>query len=150
MEIQIDNRQKRHPLPTPTVLKKAQAVLNALGNPEAELSVVITDDDEITQLNETYLKRTGPTNVISFPMTEGEFGRITPNLLGDVVISMDTAWQEAKQAGLSLEERFTQLLIHGILHLVGYDHEHDEQQAREMEKKEAEILAILKKTMAAD
>jgi probable rRNA maturation factor len=124
--------------------KTAQAVLNASGNPEAELSLLITDDTEIARFNKQYLARNGPTNVIAFPMTEGEFSGITPGLLGDVVISLDTADREAGDMGISLEDRFTQLLVHGILHLLGFDHEKSEQQAEAMASREKELLDIIK------
>jgi probable rRNA maturation factor len=111
--------------------------------PDAELSILIVDDQQITRLNQSYFNRKGPTNVISFPMREGRFSEIAPNLLGDVVISIETAWQEGQIGGLSLEERFDQLLIHGILHLVGYDHENTKSEARRMEKKAQELLEII-------
>ena len=114
-----------------------------MGSPEAELSLLITDDTEIALYNAAYLKRTGPTNVIAFPMTEGEYADISPGLLGDVVISVDTAAREARDMEIGLEERFTQLLIHGILHLLGYDHETSETAAQEMERKSAELLNII-------
>lgn len=121
----------------------ARAVLNALDNPDAELSLLLTDDAEIAELNKRYLNRNGPTNVIAFPMTQGDFATITPGLLGDVVISLDTTKREAEAADLSLLERFTQLLVHGILHLLGYDHEQTEEEAVRMEAKSAEVMAIL-------
>lgn len=114
-----------------------------MGNPEAELSLVITGDAEIADLNERYLHRVGPTNVIAFPMAAGEFAHITPDLLGDVVISADTAAAEAAAMGVSTEERFTQLLVHGILHLYGYDHEQTAAEAAVMEEKSKELLALL-------
>ncbi len=119
------------------------AVLNALEYPDAELSILIVDDQQIARLNQAYLNRKGPTNVISFPMREGRFSEIAPNLLGDVVISIETACQEGQKGGLSLEERFDQLLIHGILHLLGYDHENTKSEARKMEKKAQELLEII-------
>ena len=76
-------------------------------------------------------------------MTEGEYADISPGLLGDVVISVDTAAREARDMEIGLEERFTQLLIHGILHLLGYDHETSETAAQEMERKSAELLNII-------
>jgi probable rRNA maturation factor len=76
-------------------------------------------------------------------MREGLYGDINPTLLGDVVISMDTAIREASASGLSPEERFDQLLVHGILHLLGYDHEKDSADAKDMEKKEKELQALL-------
>ncbi len=101
---------------------------------------MITNDEEITRLNKAYLNRDGATNVISFPMLEGNFTNISPNLLGDIVISADTAYQESIVAEISFEKRIFQLLLHGLLHLVGYDHEKDENEALIMENKEKEIL----------
>ncbi|MDA8138058.1 MAG: rRNA maturation RNase YbeY [Desulfobacteraceae bacterium] len=127
----------------PTVQKRAQAILNALGSPEAELSVLLVDDPRIAELNEAYLQHTGPTNVISFPMQEGDHGDINPGLLGDIVISMDTCAREAEMGGISAEARFYELLIHGVLHLFGYDHIHSEEEEREMEAKSRELLALV-------
>lgn len=121
----------------------AQNILNDLGFPEAELSVVIVDDEEIALLNNAYLKHTGATNVISFPLLEGAFSEMSHQLMGDVVISIETAAKEAQSAGIRMEKRFTELLVHGILHLVGYDHVNDVEQAREMEQKSNEILLKL-------
>jgi len=123
--------------------KKAQAILNALGSPEGELSILVVDDSEIKTLNKNYLNRSKPTNVIAFPMKEGDFSDINPQLLGDVVISIETAGREALQSEISTEERFAQLLVHGILHLFGFDHEKSEQDARKMEKKSNELLKLI-------
>ncbi len=76
-------------------------------------------------------------------MREGEFGHISPELLGDVIISLPTARREAEEAGISLDNMISRLLVHGILHLVGFDHERDEATAREMEQRSAEVLALL-------
>jgi probable rRNA maturation factor len=114
--------------------------------PDGELSILLVDDQQIAKLNLTYLNRKGPTNVIAFPMREGQFNEITPNLLGDVVISMETARSEAEAAQLSLENRFNQLLIHGILHLLGYDHEQTQAEADRMEAKSKTLLEMLDKS----
>ena len=111
--------------------------------PDGELSLLIVDDAEIAVFNRDYLRREGPTNVIAFPMREGEFGNINPLLLGDVVISSETAQREAEFMGIGTEERFMQLLIHGILHLFGYDHENDEEEAVRMETKSEELLTLI-------
>jgi len=108
--------------------------------PEGELSVLIVDDPDIASLNRQYLHRTGATNVIAFPMREGEFSGLSPGLLGDVVISADTAYHEGGETQDGFRRRFTELLIHGILHLFGYDHEDDVRQAQEMDAKSAELL----------
>ena len=111
--------------------------------PDGELSILIVDDPEIARLNKTYLGRSGPTNVIAFPMQEGPFGQINPNLLGDVVISLDTAAREAQDAAVPLESRLDELLIHGILHLLGFDHEKTSEQAKAMKIKEEQLLELL-------
>ncbi len=122
---------------------KAQAILNALGSPEGELSILVVDDSEIKILNKNYLNRSGPTNVIAFPMKTGDFSDINPQLLGDVVISIETAGREAFQSEISTEKRFAQLLVHGILHLFGFNHEKNKQAARKMEKKSDELLMLI-------
>jgi pyridoxine 5-phosphate synthase len=91
--------------------------------------------------NRSYLGRKGPTNVLAFPMQEGLFPEINPHLWGDVVISTETAGREAQEAGIAPGERFQFLLIHGLLHLFGYDHEVSESEARRMETKAEEIMA---------
>ncbi len=123
--------------------RKTQAILNALDCPDGELSVLMVDDVHIAQLNQRYLNHEGPTNVISFPMREGDYTDIQPGLIGDVVISMDTCAREADDANLPFEERFYQLLIHGILHLFGYDHIHSEEEAEIMEAKSRALLALI-------
>jgi len=143
MSVLIDNRQnKKAALPSKTK-QAAQAILNALDCPDAELSILIVDDPQIAALNKDYLNRSGPTNVIAFPMREGDFTDISPNLLGDVVISIDTAEREARAADIQPEERFLELLIHGILHLLGYDHETDEDEALRMEEKTRELMGLI-------
>jgi probable rRNA maturation factor len=121
--------------------QRTRIILNGLKHPEAELSILFVDDAQIGAMNQQFLSRRGPTNVIAFPMREGRFSELTPTLLGDVVISADTAQREARAAGLSLEQRLTQLLVHGILHLCGYDHEHDAAGARRMAAKSRALLA---------
>ena len=112
--------------------------------PDAELSILIVDDQQIAQLNRQYLNREGPTNVIAFSMRQGSFSDIAPNLLGDVVISADTAHREAQSAGISTQDRFDQLLIHGTLHLLGYDHKDTVDEAQKMEEKAKELLQLIK------
>jgi probable rRNA maturation factor len=143
MAILIDNRQQRCPIDTKTVKKTAQAILNGLGCPEAELSIVLVDDPDIQALNSQYRGKDSPTNVLAFAMRDGDFGGVTPTLLGDVVLSIDTLTREAEAAGQAPADRLTQLLIHGILHLVGFDHEASAAAADLMEEKSRELLALL-------
>ena len=144
MEVQIGNRQNNHRISEKKIRQTASVILNALDYPEAELSILIVDDQQIAQLNSQYLNREGPTNVIAFSMRQGQFSDIAPNLLGDVVISADTAQREAQSAGISMQNRLDQLLIHGTLHLLGYDHENTAAEARKMEAKAKELLQLLK------
>ena len=111
---------------------------------------MLVDDSRIAAMNRAYLNREGPTNVIAFPMQEGRFAHLSPHLLGDVVISVDTAWREAQAAGLTLEERLVQLVVHGLLHLCGYDHEHDAADARRMAAKSRQLLNALNAAGRAD
>jgi len=114
-----------------------------LACPNGELSILLVGEDEIARLNKAYLDRSGPTNVISFPMREGPFSEINPDLMGDVVICLETARKEADAAGIDMERRVDQLLVHGVVHLFGYDHEQSSEAAAIMEKKEKELLALL-------
>jgi probable rRNA maturation factor len=106
--------------------------------------VAIVGDRTMRILNRDYLQKDRPTNVISFSMQEGEFAAMNPDMLGDIVISADTAAREAEEGGITFGERMVFLLLHGILHLTGYDHERSgEQEARRMEAKEQELFLRL-------
>ena len=143
MGILIDNRQDIFKMSLKKMEKNARAVLDALGSPDGELSILIVDDPQIAVLNKQYLNRKGPANVIAFPMRDGGFGDLNPQLLGDVVISVETARREGGDAGIPTSTRLSQLLVHGILHLFGYDHENDDEEARRMEEKSNELLKVL-------
>ena len=115
-------------------------------SPDVELSVSIVGDRTIRQVNREYLSKDRPTNVISFSLQEGECAGINPSALGDVLISADTAAREAEEAGQTFQERLTFLLLHGILHLCGFDHERSgEAEAARMEKKEQELFSMLQR-----
>jgi probable rRNA maturation factor len=123
--------------------KTAQLILNASDCPEAEISIVIVDDGQMAELNQTYRDRSGPTNVLAFAMRDGEFPEISPELLGDVIISADTAKREAARDRIPLSRRMTQLLVHGMLHLLGYDHERSEDEAGQMAARSGTLLAAI-------
>ena len=115
-----------------------------MGYPDSELSVAIVGDRSIRRINREYLGRDKATNVISFAMQEGEFAGVNPLVLGDVVISAATCAREADEGDMTFASRLHFLLLHGILHLAGYDHERSgESEARRMEKKEREIVSLL-------
>ena len=122
---------------------RVERVLAALElSPEAELSLVVCGDQEIAALNEQWLGRSGPTNVISFAQGEGEGAELTPELLGDVVVSAPYAAREAVEHGLDPDEHLIRLIIHGILHLLGHEHESGGEPARLMEAKTEELLTV--------
>ncbi len=114
-----------------------------MGYTESELSVLIVDDVEMADLNLQYRQVGHATDVLSFPMLEGEFSDVAPEMLGDVVISAETAHEMSRQTGAPFDSIMDLLLVHGILHLVGYDHEAGEEQALEMKRKTEEILTAL-------
>lgn len=121
-----------------------------MGCPKGELSVVIVDDAGIRALNRDYLGKDRPTNVISFAMQEGEGAGVAPQLLGDVVISAETAARDAAEAGQPFESELYFLLLHGILHLRGYDHERGTAaQALEMEQAEQDIFCAIRREFLA-
>ena len=117
-----------------------------LGLKDREVSLLLTDDEGIREINRLYLNKNQPTNVISFAQREGEFKEISPFLLGDIIISVETASREAELGGLTLDDELTYLFVHGLLHLIGYNHE-DSSSAEEkrMFDKTKEILNYLKK-----
>jgi probable rRNA maturation factor len=118
----------------------AQRILTELALPDAELSILLVEDAQIQELNRQYLHREKPTNVLAFPMREGEFSVLHPHLLGDLVISVETAWRQSNRFGLKPMEMVTVLMIHGILHLLGYEHEGTRKGAREMAVKQKELF----------
>ena len=123
----------------------ARKILSASACPDAQLSILIVDDAGIREINRDYLGKDRPTNVISFAMREGEGGDVQPDLLGDVVISAETAARDAAEAGCSFESELYFLLLHGILHLLGYDHERGTAaEARRMEEREREVFALVR------
>lgn len=122
----------------------AQQILNICAKPDAELSILILDNVGIQQINRDYLQRDRPTNVISFAMQEGLWAGVQPQLLGDVVISAERAASDAAVAQIPFDHELWFLLVHGILHLLGFDHEQGSAaQAQEMEQREREIFAQL-------
>jgi len=115
-----------------------------LGYPDAELSILILNNSGIQEVNREYLQRDRPTNVISFAMQEGEGAGLLPLVLGDVVISAERAAADAAEAEIPFEHELWFLLLHGVLHLLGYDHERGSMEKAElMEAKETEIFTQL-------
>ena len=140
--VDIQNEQEAVLLDTDLIEQWAHKILNILGRDEVELSVVLTDNEHIQELNRDFLDRDKPTNVISFPQQEGE--GFAGNHMGDVVISVEMATEEAHECGIDTPGRIKQLLVHGICHLSGYNHEDvAEEKVLEMEAAEEWVLSQL-------
>ena len=110
---------------------------------KGELSILFTDDERIAELNCRYLGRRGPTNVLAFPMISESSPQLLSGMLGDVVISLDTAVSESKELGEPLQRTVERLLVHGILHLLGYDHEVSAKEALRMSREENRLLTLI-------
>jgi probable rRNA maturation factor len=120
----------------------AEALLAALGREDAELSIALVSDAEGAKLNRAWRGRAGPTDVLSFSLLEGVHRRHRGALLGDVVIAVGVAGRQAKEQGHPLAAECRRLLIHGVLHLLGYDHARPAE-ARVMQAKERRLWSRL-------
>lgn len=132
------------PLPVSLASVRASAdnLLKLCNQQHCEWSILLVDDSQMAILNEQYRAKKGPTNVLSFSLREGQdFTDDSP--LGDVVISLDTAGREAAKDGITLHRRLNILMIHGLLHLLGYDHERSDAEAETMEAAEKKLLRRL-------
>lgn len=126
------------PLDLPRLRRRAARVLRAVGHARSELSVLLADDAEMTRLNAAWRRRRGPTDVLSFSLLEGEGAGHRGALLGDVVIGVEEAARQARRAHRALDDVVLRLLVHGVLHLLGYDHERDDE-ARRMRAEERRV-----------
>jgi pyridoxine 5-phosphate synthase len=118
-------------------------LLKQCGVADHTVSILLVNDSNICQLNKRYRNKNQPTNVLSFPFAEGADQSLSSfplKELGDIVISVDTTLRESIEYGQSIYDRFAWLLTHGILHLLGYDHEKSSNHAKEMFKKEKYLL----------
>jgi len=121
---------------------RARRVLAALGHGRSELSLTLTDDRGIAALNEAFRGKRGPTDVLSFSLLEGDHAEHRGALLGDVVIGVPQAARQARAAHRGLDRELAVLAIHGILHLLGHDHE-EEAEARAMRAEERRLRGVL-------
>ena len=113
-----------------TVRRRAEKILLALGRSQSELSILLCDDDLIRNLNREYRDVDSATDVLSFSMQDEDDPSDPVQMLGDVVISTETAAHQAGIHGCSVIDEVTTLLVHGVLHLVGYDHRDDAEEGR--------------------
>lgn len=145
MMILIENRQKKIDFNLQRVQQALSRILIILECKKKEVSLLFIDDDDIMKINRDYLGKDYPTNVIAFSLLEGEFGDINPHMLGDIVISVETALRDAMEDGITFDDEVDFLMIHGLLHLLGYRHEKTtSEESDRMKKKEKNVFSQLK------
>lgn len=131
------------PLDLARFTKRARKVMSLLGHGRSELSISLVDDVQIRELNRDHRGKDRATDVLSFSLVEGDHADFRGNLLGDVVISLDTARRQARERHRSLDEETARLMIHGVLHLLGHDHEEDDEYQR-MRAEERRLSVVLR------
>lgn len=127
-------------------MRVAELVLDAVGERQSELSIELAGDRRMRRLNRLYRKKDRTTDVLAFPMREALMppaAGLTTNMLGDVVISVPQALRQAREAGGQLDDEIVSLLVHGVLHLCGYDHERGEKEAARMHRRERKLLTAI-------
>ena len=142
MAVTVTSRRRMRGVQIASLRRDAGRLLDQLAQ-HAELSVTLVADDEIRRLNRVYRHIDRATDVLAFAMREGDGADLHPQLLGDVVISLETAARQAASRGVLLADEVRMLLAHGILHLLGYDHERSPAEARRMFRRQRELLRAL-------
>ena len=132
---------KRRSVRPAEVRVRAERMLRALDLDDAELSVLLCDDETIHTLNRDFRHKDKPTDVLAFAMREGDGPLVRPEVLGDVVISLETARRQASARGVAIVAEVTFLMAHGLLHLLGYDHQTDEEERRMSARTDALVAA---------
>lgn len=136
MAIEVINRQRLSRIDSQRIADLAAAILRATGRPLAELTIGFVSDRAIRKMNKQFRGYDRATDVLSFPSTNSSetLADIPFNeFLGDIVISAETASRQAHEAGHSVEREIDELVIHGVLHLCGYDHESDHGEMNRLE-----------------
>ena len=139
MPVFINNEQREHSIDCALLESQGESILLFLECENQELSVLLADDRKIRTLNKQYRAQDRATDVLSFSQNEEE-NKPNSHLMGDVVISTVTAKRQAAEHGLTLEEEIVLLLIHGIMHLLGFDHERSNEEACRMKQKTRELF----------
>lgn len=139
MKISVVNSQKKIKIDAERLKNTADTALALLGENTRMLSVCVVDDAQIAKLNRKYLRADRATDVIAFSMDEGEGIKGSDAVIGDVVISAEQALKQSKRFKISLRDELDLYLVHGILHLVGYD-DLKSRDKKKMEKRQKEIL----------
>lgn len=143
MQISIQNKQKKYRMNRKKVLQWVRDILIMQKYQEGEVGLIFVNDRQIRAYNRDYRHKDRATDVLAFPMLEGIGGELHPQFLGDVMISLEMVKREAGLYGRSRTRQLLILLIHGLLHLIGYDHERSPREAERMSRREKYILKKL-------
>lgn len=143
MPVTVVARRRVPGMSTRSLRACAQRAMAFLGESEADVCVTLVGDAEIQVLNREYRRKDAPTDVLAFATREGERVPGDEASLGDIVISVDTARRQAAARGRALERELVVLVLHGLLHLVGYDHERSPAEARRMRRQEKRLARLL-------
>jgi rRNA maturation RNase YbeY len=143
MSVYIIDEQTECSINSETLENQIKTILPLLKCQNKELSILLTDDIKIRKLNKQYRNKNISTDVLSFSQTEGEEDGLEHNLLGDIVISTSTAMRQSSEHNLSIDEEIVLLLIHGILHLLGFDHERSDEDDVYMKEKTSELFGFI-------
>ncbi len=145
MPIIIENRQKIRSIDRRNLRRTTARIMKCLNCTDKTISLILVNEKEITEINRRYLNRSYPTNVLAFSLSQGEYGDINPDILGDIVISVDKAYHDACHSGIEFNDELAFLVIHGILHLLDYDHGNvRSKKTQQMKAKERELFYMLK------
>ena len=141
MEILLRNAQRKFKIDRNKLVCHIEMALVELRQPDCEISIMLVNDAKIRRLNKEYRNRDQATDVLAFPQDADAKNDNGGPLLGDVVVSVETSRRQAKEHRLSAEEELVLLIIHGTLHLLGYDHERSGKDKREMQNKTRKIFS---------
>ena len=141
MEILFRNAQRKFKIDRQSLLRLIENALGDLAPPNREISIILVNDDKIRKLNKEYRAKDKATDVLAFPQDEEALGDKGGRLLGDVVVSVETARRQAREHYLSDEEELILLVVHGALHLLGYDHDRSIKDKKKMQEATKKIFS---------
>jgi len=143
VDISIRNCQRKYRVPERRVLSWTRRILQMKRYESGEIGILWVNDRQIRRYNRDYRHQDKATDVLAFPMREGVGGELHPQFLGDVMISLETAKRDAALSGRRYLDHLLMLLIHGTLHLMGYDHEQSDREAQRMKRQERRLFKKL-------
>ena len=140
--IEVVNRQRKLPLDNERWQKFVEKAWKVIPTKVEGVTVAFVSDRAMRELNRLWRHKQGTTDVLSFPVEQDEFEKAEGSSLGDVVISVEQAARQAKENGLTLDQEIAQLILHGLIHLCGYDHSTDDGEMNQLELRLRRRLGI--------